>query len=83
MSARDENRKRKMQAIRKAIDILSGDNAYDNIECVILSIKRFPEEVQAYLWEALAEVQDAFLPGIGTAGAKFLEEKLERMERNK
>jgi hypothetical protein len=64
------------------MEVIRGDAAYDNLECVILSIKQYPEEVQDYLWEALAEVQDKWLTRIGTDGVAYLEEKLDRMERN-
>ena len=83
MSTREEHQRMKKQAIRKAMDVLRGDNAYDNIECVILSIKRFPDEVQEHLWDAVAEVQDEFLPRVGEAAVAYLEAKLDRMERNR
>jgi len=67
------------RAIRAAIAVLRDDNAYDNLDCGILSIKRFPEEVRSYLIEAVGEVQDPFLLQIGAAAVAFLEDKLEEM----
>ena len=82
MSLREEHRRKKRQAIKKAMDVLRGDAAYDNLEFMIRDFKRFPEEVQDYLWEAIAEVQDEVLPRIGADGVARLEEKLDRMERS-
>ena len=64
------------------MEVIRGDAAYDNLECVVLSIKQYPEEVQDYLWEALAEVQDKWLTRIAKAAIAYLEEKLDRMERD-
>ncbi len=82
MSLRTEHQRSRKQAIRQAMDLLRGNAAYDNLECAILSIKRFPEEVRDYLWEAIAEVQDKWLPQIGEDGVAYLQEKLDRMERD-
>ena len=64
------------------MDVLRGDATYDNLECTIRDFKRFPEEVQDYLWEAIAEVQDEVLPQIGADGVANLQEEVDRMERN-
>jgi hypothetical protein len=80
MNLRQQHQERKRQAIRKAIDALSGDHAYNNLECVILSKERFPELVLEYMWEAVAEGQEAWLSKIGESAVAYLQEKLNRME---
>ena len=82
MSLREEHQRSKKQAIRKAIDVLRGDAALDNLELTILSIKQFPEEVQQYLLKVIAEVQNKWVLQIAKAAIVYLEEKLDRMERD-
>ena len=81
MSVREQHQRTKKLAIKKAMELLRGEGAYDNMECIILDAKRFPEEVQGSLWEAVAEVQDEWLSRIGAAAIAYLEEKLDQWDR--
>ena len=80
MGTRDERKRMWKRAIREAIGVLSGDKAFENLDCTVLNIKAFPEEVQRCLIEAVGDVQEEFLLRIGAAAVAFLEEKLDGME---
>jgi hypothetical protein len=62
--------------------VLRVDNGYANLDCDVLSLKRYSEKARTYLVEAVGEVQDEWLPRIGNAAIAYLEEKLQRLERD-
>ena len=82
MSTREERRKMWKRAIREAIDAMRGDNAFENLDCTVVGLNRFPEPVRRCLIEAIGEVQDKYLPSIAAAIVAFLEDKREQMERD-
>ena len=53
MSVREQHHKRKMQDVRDAINVLRGDGGYDNLDCGILSLTRFRDEVRSLLIEGV------------------------------
>ena len=82
MSVREQHYKRKKQDVRDAINVLRGDGGYDNLDCGILSLTRFRDEVRSLLIEGVGEVQDEFLPKIAAAAVAYLEDKLDRIKQN-
>jgi hypothetical protein len=84
MSGMREERKRIWKrAIREAIKVLSEGDGFANLDCSILNLKKFAELVQRCLIEAVGEVQDEGLSQISRAAIALLEDKLERLDRDR
>jgi len=81
-SMREEHKRLLKRAIREAIHVLSEGDGFANLDCTVLALNKYPEEVQRCLIEAVGEVQDRRLSQISAEAVALLKDKLELLDRN-